>query len=497
MIFYLDGEQRYKSYNETFMQWFNVGETEAIGKTVKEFIGEQAYQKVLPHLTVAYMGQQEKYELQTPSRLGGSRWLSIVYTPHKTADGNVLGVIVHATDITNSKQSEMALRESEARFRSLIEEAPVATCLLVGKEMKIALANEKMLSYWGKDENIIGMPLVFAVPELKGQPYLEILDNVFATGKTHEARSSFAQLQIEGELKGFYFDYTYKPIFDADGSVYGIMNMAIDVTAQVLSRQQIEEEVTLRTKELAIANQALQTINQELQRSNHHLEEFAHAASHDLKEPIRKIHFFTTRLKDQLKEQTNKEQDQTFTRIENATERMGTLIDDLLLYSHISQSPHEKDPVDLNEKIKRVLEDLELDILEKQAKININELPIVQGYPRQLQQLLQNLISNAVKYSKANIVPEIEITSTRVNENGHDFFAIEVKDNGIGFEEEYYDKIFQMFTRLHGKHEYSGTGVGLSIVKKVVENHNGMIKVKSQKGIGSSFTVFLPDIHEQ
>jgi signal transduction histidine kinase len=182
---------------------------------------------------------------------------------------------------------------------------------------------------------------------------------------------------------------------------------------------------------------------------------------------------------------------------------MGALIDDLLLFSHVSSKPHAKEVVDLNERVKRVLEDLELEIQLKSATITINPLPIVKGYRRQLQQLFQNLIGNALKYSKPGVAPIITITSTQlVDENawlklpeaGQQklFHCIEVKDNGIGFEQNEAERIFQMFHRLHGNAEYRGTGVGLSIARKVVENHNGKIIAESEPGMGAAFKVYLP-----
>jgi len=270
------------------------------------------------------------------------------------------------------------------------------------------------------------------------------------------------------------------------------MVVATDVTEQVLARQKIEEVVEQRTSQLAQANEDLQKTNKELQRSNQNLEEFAHAASHDLKEPIRKIHFFTQHLKDQLASHLKDEEQRSFSRIVNATQRMGHLIDDLLLYSHVSQRPHETESVDLNEKLHRVLEDLELDIEEKKAVVHVGRLPVIQGYRRQLQQLFQNLLSNSLKYSKAGVPPQIDITAEQTHSNDKSYHLIKVKDNGIGFEQQYEDKIFQMFSRLHGKSEYSGTGVGLSIAKKVVENHNGFIRVQSKSGEGSTFEIYLP-----
>jgi PAS domain S-box-containing protein len=244
-----------------------------------------------------------------------------------------------------------------------------------------------------------------------------------------------------------------------------------------------------KTKSLQLQYQDLV---KELERSNVHLEEFAYAASHDLKEPVRKIRVFTNDLRKQLGPRLQGTEVRLFERVDNATQRMGTLIDDLLLYSHMSQKPLEMETVDLNTKIQLVLEDLELDIAEKHAVIHREALPIVKGYRRQLQQMFQNLISNALKYSKADVPPVITISASVVTEKEKSYHLITVKDNGIGFEQEYDERIFQIFTRLHGRHEYSGTGVGLSIVKKVVENHHGMIRAESTPGVGSIFKVFLP-----
>ncbi|RYF80542.1 MAG: hypothetical protein EON98_13350, partial [Chitinophagaceae bacterium] len=287
-------------------------------------------------------------------------------------------------------------------------------------------------------------------------------------------------------------NFVYEPYRDAVGNVIGVLVVTIDVTAQVLARRQIEEVVAQRTTELAAANESLLQINKELQRSNQNLEEFAHAASHDLKEPVRKIHFFTDQLKSQLSSHLQEAELRSFNRIEKASQRMGNLIDDLLLYSHVSQRPHQKEAVDLNQLLQNVLEDLDLDIEEKKAIIQVDHLPLINGYRRQLQQLFQNLLSNALKYSKEGVTPSIQITAEDSVENGQRFCIVSVMDNGIGFEQEHAEKIFQMFTRLHGKSEYSGTGVGLSIAKKVVENHGGVIKAESKLGEGSVFKIYLP-----
>jgi light-regulated signal transduction histidine kinase (bacteriophytochrome) len=242
---------------------------------------------------------------------------------------------------------------------------------------------------------------------------------------------------------------------------------------------------------------------EDLKRSNQNLEEFAYAASHDLKEPMRKIELFSDRLKDRLQDKLSAEDKGFFGRILHATHRMNTLIDDLLMYSHVSRGAVREEEVDLNQKLKLVLEDLELEVEEKKASVRVDPLPTIKGHRRQFQQLFQNLISNALKYNRPGVPPTVHISATVVKGKDTEhpiaqeygdkqFYLIEVKDNGIGFNQEDAERIFHVFTRLHGNAEYKGTGVGLSIVRKVVENHNGYIWAQSKEGDGATFKVLLP-----
>ncbi len=415
------------------------------------------------------------------------------FKPLRTAEGTIYAILETAVDVTERELSRKKIEESEQNLRNMILQAPVAMCIFRGKEFIIEIANEKMFEFWGKpSQTVMGKPLFEALPEAKNQGYEELMLNVLNTGNAFAAKELPVTLPRHGETQTVYINFAYEPLRELDGTISGIMALATDVTEQVMARQKIEEVVVQRTRELATANETLSSLNKELQRSNQNLEEFAHAASHDLKEPVRKIHFFTNQLRDQLKDHAKESEVRLFSRIENATKRMGNLIDDLLLYSHVSHRPHQTESVDLNEKIERVLEDLELDIEDKKATINVGQLPILKGYGRQLQQLFQNLISNAIKYSRAEVPPVIDITADEVEKSGSRLYLISVKDNGIGFDPVYADKIFQMFARLHGKAEYSGTGIGLSIVKKVVENHHGLIEVESVVKEGSVFKIYLP-----
>jgi signal transduction histidine kinase len=264
-----------------------------------------------------------------------------------------------------------------------------------------------------------------------------------------------------------------------------LINVFMDITA---------------TKEAQLKQQKLL---EELQRSNTNLEEFAYAASHDLKEPIRKVLFFSDRIKSKLEGRMDTEDQRLFERLENATRRMESLVDDLLAFSQVSQTPRQMGTVDLNMVIARVLEDLELEIMEKKAVIHCHSLASVQGFARQLQQLFLNLLGNALKYIKPGATPEIWIECSRIkgqdieirldpSELASQFFCIEVRDNGIGFDSKDAERIFNVFTRLHGNTEFRGTGIGLSIARRVVQNHGGYITAESEPDHGAKFRVFLP-----
>jgi PAS domain S-box-containing protein len=271
----------------------------------------------------------------------------------------------------------------------------------------------------------------------------------------------------------------------------------IEITVSRLDNNHLITIFTDVTKAQEAELQQQQLI-EELQRSNESLEDFSYAASHDLKEPLRKVQVFTTLLKERLEDHPKEDEKKLLERISHAAERMQLLVDDLLEYSHVSFSPREKEEIDLNEIIRLILGDLEMIIKEKNAAITVSHLPTIEGYKRQIQQLFQNLVSNALKYSKPGVAPVIEIScrevkgsesAIKVSALDHDklFYQVDVKDNGIGFDQESAEKIFGMFQRLHGNKEYTGTGIGLAIAKKVVENHHGYIRAEGKEGEGAVF----------
>ena len=238
-----------------------------------------------------------------------------------------------------------------------------------------------------------------------------------------------------------------------------------------------------------------------LEQSNQELASFNRVASHDLQEPLRKIQMFTNRILDKDEGHLSADSIKFLDKISSASQRMRLLINNLLSYSKVSDASKGITRVDLNKVLLHVLDNLEERIRETNTVVFADKLPSIFGIEFQLEQILTNLLSNSIKYRKADISPKIWITSEIIKfENVNSKFQlprsqylmIKIKDNGIGFEKEYAEKIFEMFQRLHVKHEYSGTGLGLSIAKKIIQNHKGHIEASAIPDKGAIFTIYLP-----
>jgi light-regulated signal transduction histidine kinase (bacteriophytochrome) len=227
-----------------------------------------------------------------------------------------------------------------------------------------------------------------------------------------------------------------------------------------------------------------------LEQSNRELENFATVASHDLQEPLRKIQTFSERLTAMCAETLSPEGRDYLERMNNAAARMRKLIDDLLTYSRVSSKSQTFLRLDLAEVAGEVLGDLETAIEQSGATVTVGELPSVDASPMQMRQLLQNLLSNALKFRRDDVAPSISISGT-VDPDGR-YCELKVEDNGIGFEEKYLDRIFNVFQRLHGRGKYEGTGIGLAICRRIAERHGGSISARSTPGQGSTFIVRLP-----
>jgi two-component system, chemotaxis family, CheB/CheR fusion protein len=360
-----------------------------------------------------------------------------------------------------------------------------------------------------------------ALPELKGQGFDLLLDEVYTTGKPYAGNevpiSLSRDVGLAPELR--YFNFSYQPMFDENKAIYSILVFGYEVTEQVIAKMQnkednlqrekaLEQQVQERTIQLRTANELLVTKNEQLLKINKELQAFTFVSSHDLQEPLRKIKTFTKLIVEREDQTLSERGRDYFNRIQGSAERMQTLIGDLLVYSQASSTEGKLETTNLDDILRDVKDDLAELITAKDAVIEAKPLCEATIIRYQFRQLFNNLIANALKFSVATKSPHILISSKRatggeLNKDIGLFSAerlvadkqychISFSDNGIGFEAEYNDKIFELFQRLHTKDEYPGTGVGLAIVKKIVENHEGLIIPTSELGKGSTFDIFIP-----
>ncbi len=319
----------------------------------------------------------------------------------------------------------------------------------------------------------------------------EALNYSLTTHKPHEIE--FRVIRPDGDER--IIRRHAEVLLDEKGKPYKLAGTGQDITKEVLLNNEIKE----REKQLAELNLSLEQKNIALERSNKELTSFSYVASHDLQEPLRKIKTFSNLILEKEKNLSEEGKD-CFGRIIISAGRMQTLIEDLLSFSRTQLFENTLKPVDLNNVLNEIRILHSETIKEGRLVFNISNLPVINAIAFQIQQLFENIISNSIKYSKPGQNTEIIITCQLVNGEQLSFsndkikkyYKISISDNGIGFDQKYADKIFEIFQRLHGKNEYSGTGIGLSICKKIVENHKGFIIAQSKLNIGSTFDIFLP-----
>lgn len=287
----------------------------------------------------------------------------------------------------------------------------------------------------------------------------------------------------EGEIRNRAKDGTYYwvhttivPFMGTDGKPERFVAVRYEITERVLAQEQLK----IHTKKLEVSNRELQ--------------DFASVAAHDLQEPLRKIQSFSDRLQTKARESLGDDAKDYLDRIMTSAQRMQTLIDDLLTYSRVTTKAEPFASVDLNAIITSVISDLEVRLEQSGGKIYLNDLPMLEADPTQMRQLFQNLISNALKFHRKEVPPLVKIAARAVQHPSFSggAFEMRISDNGIGFDEKYLDRIFTIFQRLHGRFEYEGTGIGLAVVRKIVDRHGGHITATSRLGEGSTFIITLP-----
>jgi PAS domain S-box-containing protein len=400
-------------------------------------------------------------------------------------DGIAIGTVIEVRNTAEEKKKEKALKESEERFRNLAETLPQMVWVM-NSDGRIEYGSKNWKDYTGIDD--VAEAWNFMMHPDDRERLTAYWKQVFTTGKgyKHEVRLK----NKEGIYRWFYS--VGEPVLDTDRKVIKWIGSLTDMHEQKNIEQLLEIKVASRTEELEQKNIELQNMNKEL-------EAFAYISSHDLQEPLRKIQILAGRIAE--KENLSDTGKNYFDRMQDAAERMRTLIQDLLSFSRVSTSERIFETTDLNKVLDEVKMECKDAIAEKQATIEVKEICEVRIISFQFRQLMQNLISNALKFSKPDVPPHISIKSvikkgSELNNEEllpqKEYCHISITDNGIGFEKQYSQKIFEVFQRLHRKEAYEGTGIGLSIVKKIVENHNGIITATSDLGNGAQFDIYIP-----
>ncbi|GAB2544351.1 sensor histidine kinase [Spirosoma aerophilum] len=389
--------------------------------------------------------------------------------------------------INEQKQAESLAKQRSSILQSVLDGCQTAIVLFEAiRDQAGKIIDFKYLIQNEANARLLGYP----ISETNSKTMLEVLPNLKASG----IFDRYVAVTETGQPQQFEQHFT-------DGRVDGWFNISI---------VKQDDGFVVAANDLTLLHQTLQRTEQlvsELQRSNHNLEQFAYVASHDLQEPLRKIQSFGNLIIDLHGHHLPEEGQMMLRRMQSAAERMSQLIRDLLAYSRLTGDKDSLVPVRLSALIADILTDLELVIREKKAQLTIHTdlddtLPTLTGNPMQLRQLFQNLLSNALKFVRPGLIPKISINIQSITADDvpisipnwakQPWVAINISDNGIGFDQKYKEQIFQLFERLHGRSEYTGTGIGLAICRKVAENHGGTITAHSKPNEGSTFTVYLP-----
>ena len=450
-------------------------------------------------------GEDFKMEKRLRRHDGVYRWHLSHGIAQKDEHGNVTGWIGTNTDIQEQKkfseeleakvqERTIELTEKEEYLHQIITNAPDAVIVINEKNI-ITLWNPKTEEVFGwKEEEVLGLELTdIIVPTQYREAHREGMKWFLKTGEAPVLNKTLELTALNKQGKEFDIALTISLAIQHGSNIF--IAFIKDITLEKQNR----EELNIKTRQLEEMNESLEFKNIELEKSNAELASFSYVASHDLQEPLRKIQTFGRMIIES--ENFSGRTLDYFNRIIAAGERMQNLIISLLNFSSTATTNLVFVRCDLNTIVEESKEDLHLIIVEKQAIVEYENLPTIIGLHVQLCQLFTNLIENAIKYSRPGIVPHIKITASIVegkkiehpSSNSHkEYHAIKIADNGIGFEKEYANKIFELFQRLHHKTEYSGTGIGLAIVKKVVTNHHGFILVEGKPNVGSTFTIYIP-----
>ena len=507
----LDSRLRVKTANNSFYATFRVNEAETIGELVYDLGNQQWNIPQLRTLLEHILPQKSvfnDFEITHKFSTIGERTMLLNAREIVSQTNAEKLILLSIEDITEAAVSRRKLEESHERFQGAIEAVLgiLWTNNAIG-EMEgeqpgwASLTGQTQAEYQGYG-------WASAVHPDDAQPTVDAWQAALARRDTfvfeHRVRLHSGDWGI--------FSIRAIPLLNADGLVREWVGVHTDITAERRAEEQIRQnertfaetlktQVAERTNELATANEILAEKNRALDVKNRELEAFTYVSSHDLQEPLRKIQTLTSRILEKEHQNLTNSGKDSFRRMQKAAERMQRLIQDLLAFSRLNTAQHTLETVDLGPLVEEMIGELSDTIAEKQAIIDVAGLGPVPVIAFQFQQLLQNLIGNALKFSRPGVPPQVVIRGDTIkgSKTGHatllpnaTYYHLSIADNGIGFDPQYSEKIFDVFQRLHNQEAYQGTGIGLAIVKKIVDNHNGFITATSEPSKGARFDVYIP-----
>lgn len=471
-------------WSEELFKIYDLKPTEEVSYDINAFTHPDDRESVAEHIRISKETLKPYdfiYKIVLPG--GKQKTLRAMGEVTAGADGKAIKMMGTVQDVTQLQEKSEQILLSEQRYHKMIDEVKDYAIILLSPEGIIENWNmgaENIKGY--KPSEIIGKH----IREFYTQSDREIhLPETLLEQARREGRAYHEGWRVKKNGQLFWGSVVITALHGSSGTIVGFTKVTRDLTFKKAAEDRIQEY----SKQLEIRNQ-------ELQETYKEMESFSYVASHDLQEPLRKIKTFASRIVST--ENLSDKGKENFERITDATERMQALINDLLEYSRSNNSAASFEKVDLNQVVKEVCENQQELLEEKSATVNIGKLPAINAVPLQMSQLFSNIIGNSIKYSRENTPLVINISAKKVDgaeieEKGKLFNQITISDNGIGFEQQYANKIFELFQRLHSRDQYSGTGIGLAICKKIVQNHGGFITAIGNPGKGATFNIYLPD----